>query len=134
MNEQLDVVVQTTQRINETLTAIARYWNIREELQVFTGWLSGVVTVYTTQIRGILQKKYHVGFTIQAIETKTKKIFYVTGTLAGTPYGELDPQNTTGIFNKSDDTIAGDITFQLVSGGVQITPDGSIVITSILAS
>ena len=133
-NQKLEVVAQTAQRINETITEISRYWNIREEIQIFTGWLSGAMTVYTTQIRGILEKKFHVGFTIQAIDTVTKKVFYATGVLAATPYGELDQQNQSGTFDKSDDIIDNEITFELVSGGVQITPDGNTVITSILAS
>ena len=134
MSNQMEVVLQTTQRMNETLTAISRYWNLREELQLFTGWLSGEYLVPTTALRGIIEKKYHVGFTIQAIDTVTKTVFYATGVLAATYYGEIDPQHPVGTFKKSDDTLENEITFELVSGGVQISSDGNTVITSILAS
>ena len=129
-----DVILQTTQRINETVTAISRYWSIREELQLFTGWISGAYFISTTALRELLQKKYHVCFTVQAIDTVSGDVFYATGTIAGTQYFEFDPGFTSGPLINSDDTLSNAIMFELVPGGIQLEPDGNTIITSILAS
>ena len=63
-------------------------------------------------------KKYHIAFTVQAIDTaNNNKVIYATQVIAGTQYFEFDPQYQTGPFTLSD-TASGQVTFTLANGGI----------------
>lgn len=128
-------IISSTANIEDLVVEIVRYWHIRDDIQVFRGFALGPVTVSSTQIRPLLQRRYFVKLTAQCIDMATKKIFYATKSIAATQNIELDQTIPPGVFDKSNgNATSGDITFNIINGGVVITPTGNVILTNITAS